>query len=111
MKAMVAHLECMNEARGQVAGRGAGKIDLGIMPNGENGKKVYARQCGLPRQDGECLATADGTSAAVTTATGWRASIPPPASSSATCRSVCTRSLGHGGLPDQDAVNVAECAR
>lgn len=50
MQAMVAYFDWMKGATqpaDKVAGRGVGKIDKSIVPNADNGKKIYAEQCAV----------------------------------------------------------------
>ena len=64
MKAMVAYFDWMKrETRPEdkVEGRGVGKIDPGIVPDPENGKKIYAAQCALCHgANGEGIKNAKG---------------------------------------------------
>ncbi|GAB2180351.1 c-type cytochrome [Denitratisoma sp. agr-D3] len=64
MKAMVAYFDWMKRETkpgDKVAGRGVGKVDPSIVPNADNGKKVYAAQCAVCHgQDGEGLKRSDG---------------------------------------------------
>ncbi|WP_225920008.1 c-type cytochrome [Pseudomonas vanderleydeniana] len=64
MKAMVAYFDWMKrETRpaDKVEGRGVGKIDTSIVPNLENGEKLYAVQCALCHgNDGEGIRNASG---------------------------------------------------
>lgn len=64
MKAMVAYFDWMKRETtpaDKVEGRGVGKIDPGIVPNLENGEKLYAVQCALCHgNDGEGIKNAAG---------------------------------------------------
>lgn len=122
MKAMVAYFDWMRrETRPEdkVEGRGVGKIDRKIVPNPENGQKVYAAQCAVCHgKDGEGIRNAKGQ---------W---VYPPLWGDAsfnigagmartyTAAAFVKRNmpiafgphfpLGQGGLTDQEAVDVAE---
>lgn len=64
MKAMVAYFDWMKKEtkpQDKVAGRGVGTISRAILPNAENGKEVYAKQCAVCHgKEGEGLKDADG---------------------------------------------------
>lgn len=65
MKAMVAYMDWMKgsaKAGDTVPGRGTGKIDRTLVPNPDNGRRVYAEQCEVCHgKDGEGVRHADGS--------------------------------------------------
>ena len=67
MKAMVAYTDWMKgsiKKGDQVAGRGTEKIDKNLVPNADNGKRVYADQCATCHGvEGQGLKQADGSAA------------------------------------------------
>lgn len=122
MVAMVAYIDWMKgkaEANAAVPGRGVGKIDKSLLPNADNGKKIYADQCAVCHgRDGEGLQQADGAyvfpplwgeqsfnigagMARTYTAAGF-------VKSNMVMGHGQKFPLGQGNLNDQDAVDVAE---
>jgi thiosulfate dehydrogenase len=122
MLAMIAYMDNMKgqaKADEPIPGRGVGKIDKSIVPNVENGKKIYKDQCAVCHGDkGEGLKQADGRYvfpplwgsqsfnigagiARTYTAAGFVKNNMPISN---------TRKfpLGQGGLTDQEAVDVAQ---
>ena len=122
MKSMVALFDWMRRETkpgDKVEGRGVGKVSQTIVPNTDNGKKVYAAQCALCHgTDGQGVKNAKGQ---------W--TYPPLWGSDSfnigagmartyTAAAFVKRNmpiamhnnfpLGQGGLSDQDAVDVAE---
>ena len=122
MKAMVAYFDWMKgetKPEDKVAGRGVGKIDPGIKPNVENGKKVYAQQCAVCHgKDGEGLRAADGRFIYPPLWGDQSFNIGAGMARTYTAAAFVKRNmpigmhekfpLGQGGLSDQDAVDVAE---
>lgn len=122
MKAMVAYYDWMKKdykMNDKVPGRGIGKVDTSLVPNAENGKKVYEAQCAACHgQNGEGLKKADGTP--VFPALWGDESFNIGAGMARTYKAaefvkanmpfgIHTKfPLGQGGLSDQDAVDVAE---
>lgn len=122
MQAMVAYFQWMNNGykmNDKIPGRGIGKIDDAIVPDKNNGKKIYEAQCAVCHgQNGQGVQKPDGSyvfpavwgddsfnigagMARTYTAAAFIKSNMPMGHS--------TRfPLGHGGLSDQDAVDVAE---
>lgn len=122
MLAMIAYMDSMKgnfKEKETIPGRGVGKIDKSIVPNVENGKKIYKDQCAVCHGDkGEGMKQADGRYvfpplwgpqsfnigagiAKTYTAAAFVKNNMPISN---------TRSfpLGQGGLTDQQAVDVAE---
>jgi thiosulfate dehydrogenase len=64
MKAMVAYTDWMKgsaQKGDKVPGRGTEKVDASIVPNAENGKRVYGEQCAVCHgTDGQGIQQADG---------------------------------------------------
>lgn len=122
MQAMVAYFKWMNNGYKmdeKIPGRGIGKIDNTIVPDPANGKKLYQTQCavchgvngeGVQKPDGsyvfpavwgdESFNIGAGMARTYTAAAFIKSNMPMGHS---------TRfPLGHGGLSDQEAVDVAE---
>lgn len=122
MKAMVAYFDWMKretKPEDKVAGRGVGKIDRNIVPNPDNGKKVYADQCALCHGDnGEGLKRADGQMIYPPLWGDQSFNIGAGMARTYTAAAFVKRNmpigfhgkfpLGQGGLTDQEAVDVAE---
>lgn len=122
MKAMVAYFEWMRrETRPEdkVAGRGVGKIDPAIVPNADNGKRVYGEQCAVCHgRDGEGLMQADGRFIYPPLWGDESFNIGAGMARTYTAAAFVKRNmpvgfhgkfpLGQGGLSDQEAVDVAE---
>ncbi|MCH7342005.1 c-type cytochrome [Pelomonas sp. CA6] len=122
MKAMVVYFDWMKghtRKEDKVAGRGVGKIDPNIVPNVENGQKVYAAQCAVCHgQNGEGLKDAAGRSVYPPLWGDQSFNIGAGMARTYTAAAFVKRNmpigfhekfpLGQGGLSDQDAVDVAE---
>jgi len=122
MKAMVAYFDWMKrETRPEdkVEGRGVGKIDQSIVPNVENGKKIYAAQCALCHgNDGEGIRNAGGKWVYPPLWGDESFNIGAGMARTYTAAAFVKRNmpiafhagfpLGQGGLSDQEAVDVAE---
>lgn len=122
MKAMVAYYDWMKNGHkmgDKVPGRGIGKVDSSLVPNVENGKKVYATQCAACHgQNGEGIRKADGTpvfpplwgdhsfNIGAGMARTYKAADFVKANMPFGMHSKFP--LGQGTLSDQDAVDVAE---
>lgn len=122
MQAMVAYFKWMNNGYKmdeKIPGRGIGKIDNSIVPDPKNGKKIYEAQCavchgsngqGVQKPDGtfvfpavwgdESFNIGAGMARTYTAAAFIKSNMPMGHSTKFP--------LGHGGLSDQDAVDVAE---
>lgn len=122
MQAMVAYFKWMNNGYKmdeKIPGRGIGKIDNSIVPDPKNGKKIYEAQCavchgskgqGVQKPDGSFVFPAvwgddsfnigAGMARTYTAAAFIKSNMPMGHSTKFP--------LGHGGLSDQDAVDVAE---
>ena len=122
MKAMVAYFDWMKKEtkpQDKVAGRGVGTISGAILPNAENGKEVYAKQCAVCHgKEGEGLKDADGR---VVYPPLWgdnSFNIGAGMARTYTAAAFVKRNmpigfqekfpLAQGGLSDQEAVDVAE---
>jgi thiosulfate dehydrogenase len=122
MKAMVAYFDWMTNAtkpEDKVPGRGVGKIDPAIKPNGDNGKVIYAAQCAVCHgKDGEGLKQADGRMIYPPLWGDESFNIGAGMARTYTAAAFVKRNmpvgfhekfpLGQGGLTDQEAVDVAE---
>ncbi len=122
MQAMVAYFDWMKretKPEDKVAGRGVGKIDKKIVPNSENGKKVYADQCAVCHgENGEGLKNAAGQMVYPPLWGDESFNIGAGMARTYTAAAFVKRNmpigfhdkfpLGQGGLSDQDAVDVAE---
>ena len=122
MKAMVAYFDWMKrETRPQdkVEGRGVGKIDPSIVPNLENGEKLYAAQCALCHgNDGEGIRNAAGKWVYPALWGDDSFNIGAGMARTYTAAAFVKKNmpiafhegfpLGQGGLTDQEAVDVAE---
>ena len=122
MKAMVAYFDWMKgntKKEDQVPGRGVGKVDPKIMPNVENGQKVYAAQCAVCHgENGEGLKDAAGRTVYPPLWGERSFNIGAGMARTYTAAAFVKRNmpvgfhekfpLGQGGLSDQDAVDVAE---
>ena len=122
MAAMVAYFNWMNNGYKmdeKIPGRGIGKIDNSIVPDSKNGKKIYEAQCavchgnngqGVQKADGSYIFPAvwgddsfnigAGMARTYTAAAFIKNNMPMGHSTKFP--------LGHGGLSDQEAVDVAE---
>lgn len=122
MLAMTAYMENMkgNFKEGEaIPGRGVGKIDKSIVPNVENGKKIYKDQCAVCHGDkGEGMKRADGSyvfpplwgKQSFNIGAGIAKTYTAAAFVKNNMPISNTRSfpLGQGGLTDQEAVDVAQ---
>lgn len=122
MKAMVAYFDWMKgetKPEDKVAGRGVGKIDRAIVPNADNGKKIYADQCAVCHgENGEGLKRADGRMIYPPLWGNESFNIGAGMARTYTAAAFVKRNmpigfhdkfpLGQGGLSDQEAVDVAE---
>lgn len=122
MLAMVAYMDNMkgNFKQGDVIpGRGIGKIDKSIVPNVENGKKVYKDQCAACHGDkGEGIKRADGTFIFPPLWGNQSFNIGAGIAKTYTAAAFVKNNmpisntlkfpLGQGGLTDQEAVDVAQ---
>jgi thiosulfate dehydrogenase len=122
MNAMIAYMAAMKvEVRpgDKIPGRGIGKIDKSIVPDAENGKKIYKEQCALCHGDkGEGKQRADGSYAfpplwgknsfnigagiakTYTAAAFVKNNMP--------IANTASFPIGQGGLTEQQAVDVAQ---
>lgn len=122
MQAMVAYFDWMKretKPEDKVAGRGIGKIDKKIVPNSENGRKIYADQCAICHgENGEGLKNAAGQMVYPPLWGDESFNIGAGMARTYTAAAFVKRNmpigfhdkfpLGQGGLSDQDAVDVAE---
>lgn len=122
MKAMVAYFDWMKRATkpgDKVAGRGIGKIDKSLVPDPENGKRIYAEQCALCHgKDGEGLKSADGRMIYPPLWGAQSFNLGAGMARTYTAAAFVKQNmpigmhdkfpLGQGGLSDQEAVDVAE---
>lgn len=122
MKAMVAYFDWMKgetKPQDKVAGRGVGKVDPKIVPNAQNGKKIYASQCAACHgANGEGLKAADGRMIYPPLWGEQSFNIGAGMARTYTAAAFVKRNmpigmhekfpLGQGGLSDQEAVDVAE---
>ncbi|WP_298621943.1 c-type cytochrome [uncultured Zoogloea sp.] len=122
MKAMVAYFDWMKrETRPEdkVAGRGVGKVDRKIVPNPENGKRIYGEQCAVCHgENGEGLKNAAGKMVYPPLWGDESFNIGAGMARTYTAAAFVKRNmpvgfhdkfpLGQGGLSDQEAVDVAE---
>jgi thiosulfate dehydrogenase len=122
LKAMVAYFDWMKGAtklEDKVPGRGTGKIDRSLVPNTENGQKVYAAQCAVCHgQNGEGLKDAAGRTVYPPLWGDRSFNIGAGMARTYTAAAFVKRNmpigfhekfpLGQGGLSDQEAVDVAE---
>ena len=122
MKAMVALFDWMrNETKPEdkVEGRGVGKISQSIVPNVDNGKKVYAAQCAVCHGgEGEGVKNAKGQWVYPPLWGDESFNIGAGMARTYTAAAFVKRNmpiafhgnfpLGQGGLSDQEAVDVAE---
>ena len=121
MQAMVAYFQWMNNGYKmdeKIPGRGIGKMDPSIVPDKANGKKIYEAQCavchgkngqGVQKPDGSYVFPAvwgddsfnigAGMARTYTAAAFIKQNMPMGHSTKFP--------LGHGGLSDQEAVDVA----
>ncbi|MDK9696514.1 MAG: c-type cytochrome [Siculibacillus sp.] len=122
MKAMVAYFDWMRGAtkpEDKVEGRGVGKVDPKIVPNSENGRKIYAAQCAACHgENGEGVEDSAGR-VVYPPLWGERSfNIGAGMARTYTAAAFVKRNmpigahdkfpLGQGGLSDQEAVDVAE---
>jgi thiosulfate dehydrogenase len=122
IKAMVAYFDWMKretKPEDRVEGRGVGKIDTKIVPNPENGQKLYAAQCALCHGDnGEGIKNAKGEMVYPPLWGDESFNIGAGMARTYTAAAFVKRNmpiafhgnfpLGQGGLSDQEAVDVAE---
>ncbi len=122
LKAMVAYFEWMKgatQAEDKVPGRGLGKIDTSLVPNTENGQKIYADQCAVCHgPNGEGLKDEAGRMVYPPLWGERSFNIGAGMARTYTAAAFVKRNmpigfrekfpLGQGGLSDQDAVDVAE---
>lgn len=121
MQAMVAYFEWMKGAtkpEDKVAGRGVGKVDQSIVPDTENGEKLYVAQCAVCHgQDGEGLKDDAGRTVYPALWGDRSFNIGAGMARTYTAAAFVKRNmpigfhekfpLGQGGLSDQEAVDVA----
>ncbi|MCE1239121.1 MAG: c-type cytochrome [Azonexaceae bacterium] len=122
LKAMVAYFDWMKretKPEDKVAGRGIGKIDRSIVPDPENGKRIYADQCAVCHGDnGEGLRNAAGKMVYPPLWGDESFNIGAGMARTYTAAAFVKRNmpigfhgkfpLGQGGLSDQESVDVAE---
>jgi len=122
MLAMIAYMDNMKSNVKQddpIPGRGVGKINQSIVPNVENGKKVYKDQCAVCHGDkGEGMKQADGRyvfpplwgAQSFNIGAGIAKTYTAAAFVKSNMPISNTRKfpLGQGGLTDQEAVDVAQ---
>jgi len=122
IKAMVAYFDWMKretKPQDKVEGRGVGKVDQSIVPNVENGKRIYAAQCALCHgTDGEGIKNANGKWVYPPLWGDESFNIGAGMARTYTAAAFVKRNmpiafhggfpLGQGGLSDQEAVDVAE---
>lgn len=122
LKAMVAYFDWMKgntKPADKVPGRGVGKVDASIVPNPENGQKVYAEQCAVCHgKDGEGLKDTAGRTVYPPLWGDRSFNIGAGMARTYTAAAFVKRNmpigfheqfpLGQGGLSDQQAVDVAE---
>lgn len=122
LKAMVALFDWMrNETKPEdkVEGRGVGKVSTDIIPNAENGKKIYSAQCALCHgSDGEGIKNAKGQWVYPPLWGDESFNIGAGMARTYTAAAFVKRNmpiamhnkfpLGQGGMSDQEAVDVAE---
>ncbi len=122
MKAMVAYFDWMKgrtKPQDKVAGRGVGKIDPKIVPDAQNGRKVYDAQCAVCHgRDGAGIKAADGRLVYPPLWGDQSFNIGAGMARTYTAAAFVKRNmpvgfdrkfpLGQGGLSDQEAVDVAE---
>ena len=121
MKAMVAYFDWMKRetrTEDKVEGRGVGKVDQTIVPNTENGKRLYAAQCALCHgENGEGIRNAKGEMVYPPLWGDESFNIGAGMARIYTAAAFVKRNmpiafgthflLGQGGLSDQEAVDVA----
>ncbi|OIR03295.1 alcohol dehydrogenase cytochrome c subunit precursor [mine drainage metagenome] len=122
MLSMIAYMDNMKgqaKADEPIPGRGVGKIDKSIIPNVDNGKKIYKDQCAVCHGDkGEGLKQADGRyvfpplwgNQSFNIGAGIAKTYTAAAFVKNNMPISNTRKfpLGQGGLTDQEAVDVAQ---
>lgn len=122
MKAMVAYFDWMKgetKPADKVPGRGVGKLNPALVPNADNGRKIYAAQCAACHgQDGEGLRDAAGRMVYPPLWGEDSFNIGAGMARTFTAAAFVKRNmpigmhekfpLGQGGLSDQDALDVAE---
>ena len=122
LKAMVALFDWMRretKPEDKVEGRGVGKISQSIIPNAENGKKLYQAQCAVCHgADGEGIKNAKGQWVYPPLWGDESFNIGAGMARTYTAAAFVKRNmpigmhnkfpLGQGGLTDQEAVDVAE---
>lgn len=122
MQAMVAYMNWMNHGYkkdDKIPGRGIGKIDTELQPNKTNGRKIYEVQCAVCHGKGGQGVQADDGSYVFPAVWGENSfNIGAGMARTYTAAAFIKQNmpighntrfpLGHGGLSDQDAVDVAE---
>jgi len=122
MQAMVAYFDWMKgqtRAEDKVEGRGVGKIDPSLVPNPDNGRRLYAAQCALCHgNDGEGIRNAAGKWVYPPLWGDDSFNIGAGMARTYTAAAFVKKNmpiafhdgfpLGQGGLSDQEAVDVAE---
>ena len=122
IRAMVAYFDWMRretKPEDKVEGRGVGKISQSIVPNVDNGKKVYAAQCAVCHGgEGEGVKNAKGQWVYPPLWGDQSFNIGAGMARTYTAAAFVKRNmpiafhgnfpLGQGGLSDQEAVDVAE---
>ncbi|WP_341644597.1 c-type cytochrome [Thauera sp. SDU_THAU2] len=122
MKAMVAFFDWMKgetKPEDRVEGRGVGKVDKNIVPNSENGKRIYAEQCAICHgENGEGVRDAKGNMVYPPLWGDESFNIGAGMARTYTAAAFVKRNmpiafgthfpLGQGGLSDQEAVDVSE---
>lgn len=120
--AMVAYVDWLSvgaKPGATIPGRGTGKISESIVPNVENGKQVFEKQCAVCHgRDGEGLKEADGRYAfpplwgndTFNIGAGIARTYKAAAfvKSNMPIANTLAFPMGQGGLTDQEAVDVAE---
>ena len=122
MKAMVAYMTWMNHGYkmdDKIPGRGIGKIDQNLKANTANGKGIYNAQCAVCHgQDGQGVKAEDGSYVFPAVWGDESFNIGAGMARTYTAAAFIKQNmpmghstkfpLGHGGLSDQEAVDVAE---
>lgn len=122
MEAMVAYFDWMRrdtQPGDKVEGRGVGKVSTQIIPNTENGKRIYAAQCALCHgAEGQGIKNAKGDWVYPPLWGDESFNIGAGMARTYTAAAFVKRNmpiafhngfpLGQGGLSDQEAVDVAE---
>lgn len=122
MKAMVAYMNWMNHGYKKdekIPGRGIGKIDQDLTPNKANGQKIYEAQCAVCHgKDGQGVKADNGTYVFPAVWGDQSFNIGAGMARTYTAAAFIKQNmpmghntrfpLGHGGMSDQDALDVAE---